>query len=158
LGLSRMDAGDGQNSGPHFSPFEQEVFEGKGDYQFDIYRMMRKHNEDKWAEFHSLTNVMWLHYLSVKLLKSKNIKPPSVASRKSQIARSPLSNSVERTCYTCLAEIEKLLGLAVQPRKASRGRLTVTQHFKSALDVVDYGRLRNWINNILLSSNFSPSF
>jgi hypothetical protein len=29
-----------------------------GDYQFDIYRLMRKHNGDCWADFRPLSNVM----------------------------------------------------------------------------------------------------
>jgi hypothetical protein len=29
-----------------------------GDYQFDIYRFMRKHNGGSWADFHPLSNVM----------------------------------------------------------------------------------------------------
>lgn len=29
-----------------------------GDYQFDIYRLMRKHNGGCWADFRPLSNVM----------------------------------------------------------------------------------------------------
>jgi len=29
-----------------------------GDYQFDIYRLMRKHNGGRWADFRPLSNVM----------------------------------------------------------------------------------------------------
>ena len=32
LGLSRMDAGDANNSEPHFTTFDAETFEGKGGY------------------------------------------------------------------------------------------------------------------------------
>ena len=55
LGLSRMDASQTE---VHWTPFEPEVFEGEGDYQFDIYRMMRDHNGDSWKEYRPLTNVM----------------------------------------------------------------------------------------------------
>ena len=55
LGLSRMDASP---TGVHWTAFEPEVFEGEGDYQFDIYRMMRNHNGDSWREYRPLTNVM----------------------------------------------------------------------------------------------------
>ena len=58
LGLARMDAHDGTAAGVHWTPFDEEVFEGEGDYQFDVYRMMRTHNGDAWAEFRPLTNVM----------------------------------------------------------------------------------------------------
>ena len=93
LGLARMDAHDGTAAGVHWTPFDEEVFEGEGDYQFDVYRMMRTHNGDAWAEFRPLTNVMvslshlrfnfiahahhsssscvqWLHYLVLKLMQS----------------------------------------------------------------------------------------
>jgi len=55
LGLSRMDASP---IAVHWTPLEPEVFEGEGDYQFDIYRMMRDHNGGSWEEYRPLTNVM----------------------------------------------------------------------------------------------------
>lgn len=55
LGLSRMNASQKK---VHWTPFEPEVFEGEGDYQFDIYRMMRDHNGDSWEKYSPLTNVM----------------------------------------------------------------------------------------------------
>jgi len=30
----------------------------QGDYQFDVYRIMREHTQDAWEEFKPLTNVM----------------------------------------------------------------------------------------------------
>ncbi|GAA50591.1 serine/threonine-protein kinase haspin [Clonorchis sinensis] len=44
------------------------LFESRGDYQFDVYRLMRKHNKDQWERFYPRTNVFWLHYLATKLL------------------------------------------------------------------------------------------
>ena len=58
LGLARMDSHDSQGEGVHWTPFDDEVFEGEGDYQFDVYRMMRTHNGDQWDAFRPLTNVM----------------------------------------------------------------------------------------------------
>ena len=29
-----------------------------GDYQFDVYRMMREYNGDSWKEYRPFTNVM----------------------------------------------------------------------------------------------------
>ena len=63
---------------PQFTEFDEVIFQGEGatmetnsiriyflidlsdtgDYQFDIYRMMRKHNGDDWAKFSPLSNVM----------------------------------------------------------------------------------------------------
>jgi serine/threonine-protein kinase haspin len=58
LGLARMDAGDRDNGDPYWTPFDNEIFEGEGDYQFDVYRMMRDHNGNSWEDFRPLTNVM----------------------------------------------------------------------------------------------------
>lgn len=38
--------------------FADEIFEGEGEYQYDVYRMMREHNKNEWAKFNPLTNVM----------------------------------------------------------------------------------------------------
>ena len=51
LGLARMDGGDGI----HWTPFDDEIFEGEGDYQFDVYRMMREGVGEGYRPF---TNVM----------------------------------------------------------------------------------------------------
>ncbi|KAL2084129.1 hypothetical protein ACEWY4_019647 [Coilia grayii] len=50
---------------------DEELFMGQGDYQFDIYRKMREENENNWSEYHPHTNVLWLHYLTDKLLAMK---------------------------------------------------------------------------------------
>ena len=76
LGLARMDAcSDNGTTEIYWTPFDEEIFEGEGqqdafellgpllicilgDYQFDIYRLIRKHNGSRWADFRPLTNVM----------------------------------------------------------------------------------------------------
>ena len=78
LGLARMETSDGDSRETHWTPFEEEIFEGEGkgfpshglpmraaadadaqgNYQFDVYRMMRVHNGDSWEEYRPLTNVM----------------------------------------------------------------------------------------------------
>jgi serine/threonine-protein kinase haspin len=58
LGLSRMDT---HTQTPWYTEFEPEVFEGEGDYQFDVYRMMKAHCLGKgegWEGYRPLTNVM----------------------------------------------------------------------------------------------------
>merc|ERR1711971_817700 len=46
---------------------DPDLFKSEGDYQFDIYRMMRSHTNNEWEKFHPKTNVMWLHYMLDKL-------------------------------------------------------------------------------------------
>ncbi|KAI0751003.1 hypothetical protein C8Q80DRAFT_1154949 [Daedaleopsis nitida] len=121
LGLARMDSDDGAGASVHWTPFDEETFEGEGDYQFDVYRMMRTHNGDAWEDFRPLTNVMWLHYLVLKLLQSKRLRPPAVA-RKSAVTRAA-SGFSERECYECLKEVEAVLAQSMARAKtAKRGR------------------------------------
>lgn len=74
LGLSRMKDVDGRI---YHTAFEPEIFEGQGesythilgtfklksvtplgDYQFDVYRLMRDTHGSDWEDFKPLTNVM----------------------------------------------------------------------------------------------------
>ncbi|XP_057699502.1 uncharacterized protein haspin [Corythoichthys intestinalis] len=50
---------------------DEELFIGQGDYQFDIYRNMREENSNNWNNYHPHSNVLWLHYLSSKLLSMR---------------------------------------------------------------------------------------
>ncbi|XP_067297794.1 uncharacterized protein haspin [Pseudorasbora parva] len=52
---------------------DEELFMGQGDYQFEIYRIMKKENNNCWAMYNPHSNVLWLHYLVDKLL-SMNYK------------------------------------------------------------------------------------
>uniref|UniRef100_A0A8C2LXL4 Serine/threonine-protein kinase haspin n=1 Tax=Cricetulus griseus TaxID=10029 RepID=A0A8C2LXL4_CRIGR len=53
---------------------EEDLFSGQGDYQFEIYRLMRKENKNCWSEYHPYNNVLWLHYLADKILNRMNFK------------------------------------------------------------------------------------
>lgn len=75
LGLSRMETRDDRESKTYWTPFDEEIFEGEGqyvnptrtctllmleagDYQFDIYRMMKEYNGHSWEDYRPFTNVM----------------------------------------------------------------------------------------------------
>ena len=60
-------------------------------------------------------NAQWLHYLVLKLLQSKRLRPPS-ASRKSVVSSS--AGCSERECYECLKEVEDVLGQCLASVKA----------------------------------------
>lgn len=47
---------------------DKELFVATGDYQFDIYRLMRKCLDDEWTRFNPKTNVLWVHYVVDKLV------------------------------------------------------------------------------------------
>ncbi|KAJ7398282.1 Serine/threonine-protein kinase haspin [Pitangus sulphuratus] len=53
---------------------DEELFQGTGDYQFDIYRQMKAENSNSWTDYHPHSNVLWLHYLADKLLKDVSYK------------------------------------------------------------------------------------
>ncbi|XP_003912160.1 serine/threonine-protein kinase haspin [Papio anubis] len=53
---------------------DEDLFTGDGDYQFDIYRLMKKENNNCWGEYHPYSNVLWLHYLTDKILKQMTFK------------------------------------------------------------------------------------
>lgn len=55
LGLARIDQGSGKS---FWTEFDEEIFEGEGDYQYDVYRMMRSCNGSRWETFQPLTNIM----------------------------------------------------------------------------------------------------
>ncbi|XP_075373824.1 serine/threonine-protein kinase haspin [Mycteria americana] len=59
---------------------DKELFEGTGDYQCDIYRQMKAENSNSWTDYHPHSNVLWLHYLSDKLLKAMTYKKKESAS------------------------------------------------------------------------------
>ncbi|KAG7261583.1 hypothetical protein CRUP_019229 [Coryphaenoides rupestris] len=50
---------------------DEELFMGQGDYQFDIYRLMRQQNGNDWSVYRPRSNILWLHYLSDKLRSMK---------------------------------------------------------------------------------------
>ncbi|CAG8573121.1 20586_t:CDS:2 [Dentiscutata erythropus] len=71
--LSRMQRGD---EIIHVDILDEGYFTAQGDYQFEIYRMMREETKGNWKSFCPKTNVFWLHYLADKLLTSKKLPKP----------------------------------------------------------------------------------
>ncbi|XP_031627850.1 serine/threonine-protein kinase Haspin homolog ALK2 isoform X2 [Contarinia nasturtii] len=51
---------------------DPELFDTTGDYQFDIYRLMRTRIQNYWEIFDPYTNVLWLHYMVDKLIGGVN--------------------------------------------------------------------------------------
>ncbi|KAF8371682.1 hasp-1, partial [Pristionchus pacificus] len=53
---------------------DEELFQGQGDYQFDIYRLMRQHNKGNWRDFCPKSNIYWLHYMAKELILEERKK------------------------------------------------------------------------------------
>ncbi|KAJ1372875.1 hypothetical protein KIN20_035165 [Parelaphostrongylus tenuis] len=66
---------------------DEELFTGKGDYQFDIYRMMRNANQGDWLSFTPKTNCFWLHYLAVKLISQRQCKKAIPKKRRRELQK-----------------------------------------------------------------------
>ncbi|KAI6035053.1 hypothetical protein F5J12DRAFT_790723 [Pisolithus orientalis] len=150
LGLSRMDASDPRDQVTYWTSFDDDIFEGEGDYQYDIYRMMVKLNRGGWDRYQPFTNVMWLHYLVLKLLYSKRLRPPG--TRKKAVGEGRIESPTgydEQECYDCLVEVERLLGqhinLKFKVQKGSRKTVAPLTNPESAQDVVAYAEQRGWI-------------
>lgn len=47
---------------------DPELFEAAGDYQYDIYRLMKSRTKGQWETFAPYTNVLWLHYVIDKMI------------------------------------------------------------------------------------------
>lgn len=47
---------------------DPELFEAAGDYQYDIYRLMKAQTNNCWETFEPYTNVLWLHYIIDKMI------------------------------------------------------------------------------------------
>jgi len=172
FGLSRIEV----NGVVHYSSFDEEVFSGAGilspgnskashdddiipDYQFDVYRMMRAHNQNDWEKFNPVTNVIWLHYLAKKLLHSKGLRKPPAKRN----IEPPPPPSPELEAWQSLVAIETLLAQAIvaltevvttAPKKGRRkgkgGIATggsasiIVPSFSCAGSVVDEGLKRGW--------------
>ncbi|XP_060651537.1 serine/threonine-protein kinase haspin homolog [Drosophila nasuta] len=82
--LSRVTVGDCC----HYNDLstDEELFTASGDYQYDIYRMMRDELNNDWSAYAPKTNVMWLSYVAAKLIDGVKYKNP-----KSQVHRTNLT-------------------------------------------------------------------
>jgi len=143
LGLSRVNAGQGDI---YFTTPEDEVFEGEGDYQYDVYRLMQRVHKKRWDGFNPMTNVMWLHYLVAKLLRSKDLKGPR-GPRRADAGDTGIWD--ERSCYRCLTEVEALLRASVDSVKKAKSKAPKTSSvFSTAADVLSWGAEERWILDV----------
>ncbi|KAH1012341.1 hypothetical protein HUJ05_011514 [Dendroctonus ponderosae] len=55
---------------------DPDLFLSEGDYQFDIYRLMKERNKNDWTAFMPYSNILWLHYILRKAIKGVRYKNP----------------------------------------------------------------------------------
>ncbi|OXU24815.1 hypothetical protein TSAR_016594 [Trichomalopsis sarcophagae] len=61
------------------------LFTAQGEYQFDIYRMMRDNVNNDWQQFNPYTNVLWLDYTLDKMITAARYKRKTSKIHKSAI-------------------------------------------------------------------------
>lgn len=121
---------------PTFTPLsDPALFTGKGDYQFDIYRFMRRHFQNAsmeeahadtlpddeeydldnegwgWSAYRPKTNVFWVHYIAQILLQRKGLKRPGGSRRTGDMGEN------EEKAYRTLENASK----RIDPRKKRWG-------------------------------------
>ena len=109
---------------------------------------------------HPRLESQWLHYLVLKLLHAKRLRPPAAPRKPSTRTSSAFT---ERECYACLVEVEELLGRCVAAcrltpnrksrrktqavRKPAAARAADTSGPKCAGDVLRLAVDRGWVRD-----------
>ncbi|KAK9479967.1 hypothetical protein V1514DRAFT_303706 [Lipomyces japonicus] len=148
---------------------DPSIYVGRGDYQFDIYRFLRKlfnpldnneddleHQEDvylpggkkprrkssgrqhvikyDWTEYQPKTNVLWLHYLTERLIFHKNLPMPRLGR---QSSRNNNSNSVNVSSQDVVAyKVLDNVYRTIDPRKKKFGSKKNNDEISSAEQLV----------------------
>ncbi|KYN01582.1 Putative serine/threonine-protein kinase haspin like protein, partial [Cyphomyrmex costatus] len=63
------------------------LFTAHGEYQFEIYRLMRDKIQNNWRKFEPYTNVLWLHYILDKMITAVRYKRRNLKVHKQAIIR-----------------------------------------------------------------------
>ncbi|XP_039302391.1 uncharacterized protein LOC105201053 isoform X2 [Solenopsis invicta] len=63
------------------------LFTAHGEYQFEIYRLMREKIQNNWRKFEPYTNVLWLHYVLDKMITAVRYKRKNLKVHKQAIVR-----------------------------------------------------------------------
>lgn len=64
---------------------DDELFTAGGDYQFDIYRLMKQRLSNDWTAYEPYTNVLWLHYTVDKMINGARYKSSKSKKHRSAI-------------------------------------------------------------------------
>ncbi|XP_041979835.1 uncharacterized protein LOC121733605 [Aricia agestis] len=66
---------------------DEELFNGRGDYQFELYRLMRRALGNNWENYEPYTNVLWLHYTIDKMITALRYTRTNTKVHKHNIAK-----------------------------------------------------------------------
>ncbi|XP_076231333.1 haspin [Calliopsis andreniformis] len=100
------------------------LFTAQGEYQFEIYRLMRDKIKNNWERFEPYTNILWLHYTLDKMItavryRRKNLKIHKNGLLKLEELKSEiLTYSSAFNFVTNCDKIDSLLCTNMQPELA----------------------------------------
>ncbi|KAK1128327.1 hypothetical protein K0M31_002795 [Melipona bicolor] len=63
------------------------LFTAQGEYQFEIYRLMRDRVKNNWQTFEPYTNILWLHYTLDKMITAVRYKKRNLKIHKNGITK-----------------------------------------------------------------------
>ncbi|XP_039275434.1 serine/threonine-protein kinase haspin homolog [Nilaparvata lugens] len=94
---------------------DEELFQGQGDLQFQIYRDMREDTRNEWNKFVPKTNLRWIHYLATKCLKDVSYKSGSDFHKKFLKKLSALADEVLifSSCHDFMMNSEKTMNYRI---------------------------------------------
>ncbi|RZF34386.1 hypothetical protein LSTR_LSTR008925 [Laodelphax striatellus] len=92
---------------------DEELFLGKGDLQFQIYRDMRVDVKNQWQNFEPKTNLRWIHYLATKCITATyNNKSSSIHKQyKEKLRKLADEATVYSSCYEYIMNSDSMIEL-----------------------------------------------
>ncbi|KOC69702.1 Putative serine/threonine-protein kinase haspin like protein [Habropoda laboriosa] len=63
------------------------LFTAQGEYQFEIYRLMKDKVTNNWQKFEPYTNILWLHYTLDKMITAVRYRKRNLKSHKNGIMK-----------------------------------------------------------------------
>uniref|UniRef100_A0A1B0GCD5 non-specific serine/threonine protein kinase n=1 Tax=Glossina morsitans morsitans TaxID=37546 RepID=A0A1B0GCD5_GLOMM len=90
---------------------DEELFTAAGDYQFDIYRMMRRILNDQWEKFEPKTNVYWMSYIIKKFICGVSYENDSSKMHFQYIKKLKQFDELILTHSSCVDCVSQLLKL-----------------------------------------------
>ncbi|CAG5104108.1 Similar to Haspin: Serine/threonine-protein kinase haspin homolog (Drosophila melanogaster) [Cotesia congregata] len=90
------------------------LFTAVGEYQFDIYRLMKEKTKNNWQSFEPYTNILWLHYTLDKMVTAVRYKNVTSKTHKQSIEKlEELKNTIleYESAFDFISNCDKLIGL-----------------------------------------------
>ncbi|KAK9303159.1 hypothetical protein QLX08_005104 [Tetragonisca angustula] len=90
------------------------LFTAQGEYQFEIYRLMRDRIKNNWQTFEPYTNILWLHYTLDKMITAVRYKKRNLKIHKNGITKlKELENEIltYNSAFDFVTRCDKIINL-----------------------------------------------